>query len=311
MHCLGLDIGFGEIKAVYRDETGEIQYIICPSIYARARRNPLASSDNIITVAGQDYYVGEEARKEITQISPADFKDILECTAIFAAFVKQEMGVSENITAVGSVPPDDWQRMNEYRRQLEQNFGATSAVAPQGLGAIETVRDRISIGGRTLVLDIGYNTVDHLVVDRREDGELYPVDGGTWRDSGITLLVDIFQSEIGDTELSKQRFHQLKEFLRDGKASLHRGGDIDLSGPKRRAIEHYREAISSRIKEELSGKAKLFDTMVCCGGGMHYMGEMDGFFGGLPVIMAPRVEFANAIGQMLIAEKYETEASRI
>ncbi len=304
MHCLGLDIGYGEIKAVYRDETGAIRHIICPSIYAKVIRNSMSSSNSIISVAGQDYYVGEDARKEIGQISPADYTDILECTSIFSAFVKREMGVSENISVVGSVPPNDWQKHNAFKDELEKNFDMAS-VALQGMGAIETVIDRIEAGSRVLVLDIGYNTVDHLLVDKKENGGLEICRGGTWRDAGVTFLVSQFKAEIDDTELRNLRFHVLKEFLRNGKASFH-GQDIDLSGAKRRAELQYRRITGSRIKEELGGEAQSLNAMVCCGGGVHYM-EMEGFFGRLPVIQTPRTEFANAHGQMLIAEKGEND----
>lgn len=299
MHCLGLDIGFGEIKAVYRDETGTIRHIICPSIYARAIRNSMSSGNNIISVAGQDYYVGEEARKESGQISPADYRDILECTAIFSAFVKREMGVSENISVVGSVPPDDWRHYDVYKQELEKNFDMAS-VTPQGMGAMQTIVDRIAPGSRVLLLDIGYNTVDHLLIDKGKDDTFKIHGGGTWRDAGVTSLVGLFKAEIDDPALRNLRFHVLKEFLRDGKASFH-GQNIDLSGAKRRAEDQYRRITNSRIKEELAGEAQSLNAMVCCGGGVYYM-EMEGFFGKLPVIQTPNSEFANAYGQMLIAE---------
>ncbi len=202
---------------------------------------------------------------------------------------------------IASVPPIYWKRKDEYRERLEK-FWENVGVVPQGLGIAQVVAQKLTPGTRHLVIDIGYNTVDHLLIEAFPDDNGQTIvrtrRGGTWRNCGVTFLVDLFRAEMGDSDLRGLRFHVLKEFLRLGKASFH-GETIDLSGAKRRATEHYMTVLGTRIKEEFGGETDHIDGMIVAGGGTYYF-DPQSIFTNLPVIVPNKPEFANALGQMLL-----------
>ena len=163
------------------------------------------------------------------------------------------------------------------------------------------VLDDLLPESRHIVLDFGYNTVDHLVVEVSENKENIIVRrGGTWRSCGVTLLTDMFRGELGDASLKGLRFHVLKEFLRNGQANFH-GETIDLSGAKRRAGKQYLLSLGSRIKDELGGELDHIDGIIAAGGGIYYLDVVD-LFKNLPVMIPENPELANAMGQMLLSQ---------
>jgi hypothetical protein len=301
---IGLDIGFGEVKIAVSNGQNENPLLLAfPSVYAKYVPSPMDSTESTVVGYGdRRYLVGEDAKRERAQIAPADFDDIMDAAGIYVSYIRQTQNIGDLASVVASVPPIYWKRKDEYRERLArlwENVG----VVPQGLGIAQTVAHKLDPGARHLVIDIGYNTVDHLLVEasRTEDGK--PVvrtrRGGTWRNCGVTFLVDLFRAEMGETDLRGLRFHVLKEFLRTGQANFH-GETIDLSGAKRRAADHYKAALGSRIKEEFGGETDHIDGMIVAGGGTYYFDPTD-LFGKLPVIVPENPEFANAVGQMLLA----------
>ncbi|SHG27209.1 hypothetical protein SAMN02745206_03588 [Desulfacinum infernum DSM 9756] len=301
---IGLDIGFGEVKLAARNgkETNPLLFSF-PSVYAKYVPSPMDATNKIIVeYRDKRYLVGEDAKRERAQIAPADFDDIMDAAGIYVSYIRQTQHIGDLASVVASVPPIYWTRKDEYRERLAklwENVG----VVPQGLGIAQVVANRLEPETRHLVIDIGYNTVDHLLIETTssETGEtiVRTRRGGTWRNCGVTFLVDLFRAEMGETDLRTLRFHTLKEFLRTGQANFH-GETIDLSGAKRRAADHYKAALGSRIKEEFGGETDHIDGMIVAGGGVYYFDPQD-LFAGLPVIVPENPEFANAIGQMLLA----------
>ncbi|SMC23777.1 hypothetical protein SAMN02746041_01846 [Desulfacinum hydrothermale DSM 13146] len=303
---IGMDIGFGDVKlAITADENQEPKLLSFPSVYAKYVPSPMNPDENgIIEYGDKQYLVGDKAKRERTQISPADFDDIVEASGVFCAYLHQQYGIDDTGIVVAGVPPVYWHRRNEYQKRLAR-FWEQVGIVPQGLGIAQTVVQELEPGTRHLVIDIGFNTVDHLLVEVEEPEEnggppkVRTRRGGTWRNCGVTFLVELFRAEMGETGLKGLRFHVLKDFLRTGTANFH-GEVIDLSGAKRRAADHYRATLSSRIKEEFGGDTDHIDGMIVASGGVHYF-DPNQIFDTLPVRIPEKPEFANAIGQMMLA----------
>lgn len=300
---LGLDIGFGEVKAVVRNGD-DISDFVFPSVYAGYTSSPMDAGTgmSIVDSGGRKYVVGADAKREKNQISPADLSDIIEAMEVYVAYLRRLSGVDDTANVVAGVPPCYWKQKEDYRIRLATMFGKV-AVVPQGLGAARVLLDDLSPGTRHMVLDFGYNTVDHLMVEvseGKEGKDIIVRRGGTWKSCGVTFLTDIFRGELGDSDLKGLRFHVLKEFLRNGQANFH-GEIIDLSGAKRRAGNQYLRSLGSRIKDELGGELDHIDGIIAAGGGVYYLDVAD-LFKSLPVMVPENPELANAMGQMLLAE---------
>jgi hypothetical protein len=302
---VGLDIGYGEIKAVSRNDEGSFSFVVFPSVYAVHVPSPMSDGDesSIVTFGGEKYVVGQEAKLERGHISPADFTDIVKASGIYSMFLKRQIGAEGETNIVASVPPRWWTEREKYRSQLQTMFDDV-AIVPQGLGAARAMMNNLHLGSRYMVIDIGYRTVDHLIVQVVEKNGQIKIEtrrGGSWINDGVVRLAEIFKDQIEYPDIRNLKFPALKDFLRDGYANFH-GERFDLSGAKQRAEKNYKQQLSSLLKSELSGGIDYIDSVIVAGGGVYYI-DPENIFQGLPALVPENPEFANAYGQVLMVEK--------
>ena len=104
---LGLDIGFGEGKAVLRNGD-DVSNFVFPSVYAGYTPSPMdeaGTGTSIVDSGGRKYVVGADAKREKNQISPADLSDIMEAMEVYIAYLRRISGVNDTANVVAGVPP--------------------------------------------------------------------------------------------------------------------------------------------------------------------------------------------------------------
>jgi len=304
MRFVGVDIGFGETKAVFVDETGEIiNSISFPTLVAEYTPAPL-EKEKLVLSLGRNYVIGRDAKGEPGCFQLVDFEDMREFAPLLLQGVIQ-MGYGEQATDIAvcaSIPPGWWRRKEEFLQALRKEV-STVVVIPQGQGAFITVRESNDLedGEIVLVLDFGYNTVDYLLIEVTK-GDTSPrmdfliTKGNTLPRMGVTKLVQFFRGELKG-EFSELPDRVLKEMLRTGQGRLY-GEKIDLSGHKRRAIEKYCTMLMRELKNNVGEIWRDTDAIICTGGGVYYFNPKNNL-SHYRIIVPEEPEFANARGQAL------------
>ncbi len=172
-------------------------------------------------------------------------------------------------------------------------------VFPQGVGAAaHCFVGRDWEPGGYLVVDVGYRTVDYLVVDIRPGGALAadPELAGTVEDAGI------HEVDLGVEKLV-QRDHAVQldaAELLQGQVYVN-GNAVNLQSYREPLLRQLADTVASHVLSKLRGRASKLRGVVLVGGGGV---ELSAWFGleGLPVRVAPDAQFANALGYLKLME---------
>ncbi|MDL1971005.1 MAG: ParM/StbA family protein [Candidatus Desulfofervidaceae bacterium] len=309
LNFLGLDIGFGDTKAVMVNEDFKVvKSVSFPTLIAQHVPTPITEEEDGVTTftfgAGQ-YVVGEDARTEPAYFTLVDMEDLKKYAPLLFQAVCCFLEVEDPLPVCASLPPGWWQHRHEFRKILssilkEQNL---VIVAPQGMGTYLVVKEENLLPceeGLFLLLDFGYNTVDYLLIEDMKGRFRFPR-GDTWSRIGITKLIEFFKEELpeGLGDLSERA---VRLMLQNGGGKIY-GEFKFLEGEKRRAEERYSEALKQKLKANLGEIWKETDAIILTGGGTHYF-STENFRFHKNVIIPEVPEIANAKGQaILLAQK--------
>ena len=295
MRIVSLDPGFGDVKVCLHEE-GEKDLFSFPSLVAEFTPTPF-SDEAILRVrhGSRTYVVGEDARTEPACREPYDFTDLVEMLPVYLKYVFLRRGWDSCDLLIASIAPAYWEERARLEKALPE-LESKMVVVLQGLGGYWKARELLPEGAEyVLVLDLGYNTVDWLLVKRAGDGDDFRVmKGSTIPRLGVTKLVEFFTGELrGDLkELSPRT---LREFLRKGEGRIY-GERIRLDGAKRRAEERYADTLSSALKQAVGEITRSVDAVVGVGGGTHYFDVRR--LGHRAVVIPEAPETANVTGQL-------------
>jgi hypothetical protein len=172
----------------------------------------------------------------------------------------QRLNIEENnAQIITGLPPIYKDKMSILNKQVAE-------VLPQGLGIFFDVFDK-KIGEELLIIDIGFNTVDYVVVV----GDIKKK-GNTLEKQGVERMIELFRNKL-PAELSylKQfQFQRLLEVFERGYA-LVESEKVDLNGIKNKAIEEYNELLKTRLKDEIGNLLEEVEQVVIAGGGAYYL----------------------------------------
>ena len=119
---LGLDIGFGETKAIFLDSNLEtINLFSFPTLVAFYNPSPLEKEKLVISSGNRKYVIGKDARGEAGCFQPVDFEDIKEFSSLFLKGVLSMNGIvadNQEIVVCASIPPGWWPEREELRKSL-------------------------------------------------------------------------------------------------------------------------------------------------------------------------------------------------
>ena len=253
---VGLDLGFGWCKVC----TSEGECFKFPSWLAYHTSAAISEMDTV-TVDGIEYVVGEDAKYERQKITISGINDLISYFNVFKKYAIQKAGIKEDdVQIVTGLPPIHKDKASKLEKQ-----GVT--VLPQGIGIYLDVRDKIK-SSETLILDIGFNTVDYILVSKDIRKK-----GNTLEKQGVERMVEMFRSQIDISFVKQFSLQRIMEIFEKGYVSLE-GEHIDLSHIKERAIKEYNEMLKTRLDSEIGDLLKETESIVLAGGGAYYIKDI-------------------------------------
>jgi len=253
---IGLDLGFGWCKVC----TSEGECFKFPSWLAYHTDAAISEMD-IVTVDGIEYVVGDDAKYERQKITISDINDLISYFNVFKKYALQKAGIKDdNVQIVTGLPPIHKDKAGKLEKQ-----GAT--VIPQGVGIYLDVKDKVK-SNEMLILDIGFNTVDYILVSNGVKKK-----GNTLEKQGVERMVEMFRSQIDISFVKQFSLQRVMELFEKG-YGVFEGDRIDLSHIKKRAIDEYNEILKTRLKSEIGNLLDEIETIVLAGGGAYYIKDI-------------------------------------
>ena len=250
---VAFDLGFGWTKVCSEDG----KCFKFPTWLAYYSNDPLSELDTVV-VDGREYVVGEDARYETNKIIINSIDDLLNYFPVFKKYALQKLGV-DNAEIITGLPPVYKDRIGILEKQGVK-------VLPQGLGIYLDTRDEVQ-SDEILILDIGFNTVDYIVIVGGKKKR-----GNTLTKQGVERMIELFRDKL-TPELAYIKNFSLSRLMttfEKGYALLE-GDKVDLSGFKQKAIEEYNEILRTRIQNEIGDLINEVEQIVLAGGGAYYL----------------------------------------
>jgi hypothetical protein len=274
---VGLDLGFGWCKVC----TSEGTCFKFPSWLAYHTDAAISEMDTV-TVDGVEYVVGEDAKYERQKITISDIKDLISYFNVFKKYAIQKAGIKEeDAQIITGLPPIHKDKAGKLEKQ-----GVT--VLPQGVGIYLDVKDKVK-SNEMLILDIGFNTVDYILVSNGVKKK-----GNTIEKQGVERMVEMFRSQIDISFVKQFPLQRIMEIFEKGYVSLE-GEHIDLSNIKKRATNEYNEILKTRLKSEIGNLLDEIESIVLAGGGAYYIKDIR-----KDVYIPDTPEFSQARGYTLV-----------
>jgi len=274
---VGLDLGFGWCKVC----TSEGTCFKFPSWLAYHTSTAISEMDTV-SVDGVEYVVGEDAKYERQKITMSDINDLISYFNVFKKYALQKADIKEDVAQIiTGLPPIHKNKAGKIEKQ-----GAT--VLPQGFGIYLDVKDKVK-SNEMLILDIGFNTVDYILVSNGMKKK-----GNTLEKQGVERMVEMFRSQIDISFVKQFPLQRIMEIFEKGYVSLE-GEHIDLSHLKKRATDEYNEILKTRLKSEIGNLLDEIESIVLAGGGAYYIKNIR-----KDVYIPDAPEFSQARGYTLI-----------
>lgn len=323
--CLGLDLGFGDVKLVFSFNSGNgssRQKILkkFPTAIAYAKDGiigDLGKSEKRYAFNGKDYFVGTSALQCRDVFSTRDIDFLMTYSPLLAwVAVEQSLQSHPDTESISSamkkiclgMPLAHFHSKRERLLDIMKKSRVSDSslqfdaidVRAQGQGILfdfmiddsgVPISDRLSMN--VLVVDIGFNTVDILgVVDGRPSREW----SGMLERGGISRIgeqVGSFLQREFNFELPEQA---IKDVLQKKEIALY-GATKDISLAIRKASEEYAVWLLQEIRSRWEGFLKKADQLILAGGGAYYV--VDSFCSVYPqefLHVPEKPEYSNALG---------------
>ncbi|MFC1489239.1 hypothetical protein ACFL6B_05285 [Thermodesulfobacteriota bacterium] len=323
---IGLDIGYGQVKACVENSDGKIVKPFFPRIFAEAQGeawSDLRSAD-IFGINKDRYILGEQALNYDKAIKSSDTRDYVLHNSYWACFGKvlvdggifNGQPVRAKRLVLGVAPGHfDQKRIKKMklkiRNGIEMTYNGRSlkfsaeqvSVLPQGAGTFfETIltdkgtqkepgKEKMLYG----IIDIGHRTIDYVLFD----GQEFITDHNRLsEDSGVRGIL----SEL--LEYTKKRFgyngQNIEKFrpVLQGKKFLCKGMRIDLSESLEQMVQKYARDIEQDAKKRWENQLDDMYKIILCGGGAHLFSIAPEFLRGnrRQIVIPSDPVFSNAVG---------------
>ena len=289
---VGLDIGFGHTK-VFSDE-GAFKF---PSWIAYLSKSALNEAESV-SIGSETMVVGEDAKYEPRKIEISNITTLIKYAPFFMKYVIQKLGEEPQLVISG-LPPIYKDKREDYKKALESVFKGKAEVVVQGMGILKDVEEKL--GQDALVIDIGFNTVDYLLVVRSGEKWKYRK-GNTIEEYGVLRAVEAFRENIPD-DLGYVRNLSLSRLI-----DVFERGEITIQGMRRNlqdikelARREYTNTLLSRLSTELGNALYEVETIAIAGGGANLIEPQ--LIEHSNVIIPEKPEFSNVRGYHKIGKE--------
>jgi len=308
---LGIDIGFGDIKATFGYADGNIiKQWKFPSNIGVTKRNEHVSDKRIYDYKEHSYYVGENA-SHLPSENRVDIKEYanLEYYApLFIYHVLQSIEDTPDIIVAGlsKAQINNSGHFKEVLQKFEVNgkdFVFDDVyVIPQGAGAKMTVdkygnhfpKEQDEFLGKTTYVgvDIGFNTLDLFLVT---DGKTSPNLFEGIEKEGVMKIATLVGKKVLELHGRKIGLHEAKEIIDSGTYKL-RGQSHDFTQYLKEVKQNYLKELLQLIEVKYGKILDKCDFIAVSGGGSTlFKSTNDGFIR----IPESHNEFYNSIGQYI------------
>lgn len=315
MNVLGLDIGFGDIKVAYGNDTGITKLFKVPSVVALVESSEYLTDDRAVTYEGRPYYVGEDALQvESSRIRDVpDYKALEKYTPVFIgkiiSMIDAEPDSIDSVVVGLSVAH---LKMSGYyvekvKAALESlGCEAKVKIVPQGLGA-KVALDKYGCkfpnkltdfdsSKNYIGIDLGFNTLDIFqVINGKASANLLR----GIENRGISVItsriIEHFESNVSINRTLTMK--EAKAVLDQGYIQI-RGSRMNLEKLISEFKDDYLEETMTLVENEFGEILDKVEKVYLIGGGSTVLTHIDGD----PFYERPRSrpEYYNAIGYYLI-----------
>ena len=276
---LGLDIGFGDVKAVAEDG----RKLKIPTAVAYVGEGvcdlgELSCDHREYLYMGRKYVVGEAAISRAFSTRSLEF--LRKYSPLLACRVIEELQFDVSSLAFGLPMAYYTSKNKSYflssMRKIEapgRTIKLDAEVFPQGVGAL--LDYRLSDNGREkdgtatsgLVLDVGFNTVDVVAF---ENGSAVKVDSGMLERAGISKVTQELANTLQSETTINLTEQEAKDTLLKGRLTVY-GYEKDLGEIIRETTERYVEWLFSVVASRWEDRLQRAGILILSGGGAYYL----------------------------------------
>lgn len=272
IEMIGIDVGFGDVKAVYLVD-GDVQYLKVPTAVKYAARSiDTDTSEAVYAMNGREYLVGEGARYEA--FSTRSFEFLNKYSALLVHHIFQTLNSSVRKTALG-LPLGWYAKKEEYAATFKSTvidgevIGAEPVIFPQAVGVLMDYRYNLNGEIREdtehdgVVLDIGYNTVDVLCF---EGGNAVRSDAATLEKFGLSKVIMDLIGAVQKNHSMLLSEQEAKEVFISGGLRIY-GDKKDMSETIRSITESYFDELMHTLYSRWDKRLQRAEVMLFAGGG--------------------------------------------
>ncbi|MCL6562172.1 MAG: ParM/StbA family protein [Firmicutes bacterium] len=305
---IAIDVGHGWVKAVAEDG-GRVCFpaLIAP-MPATVDLGEFASMDAVV-IEGTRYVVGESARQHATPLwsrEKAADPDTLRLHLVAAA----QLGAVGPVKLVTGLPLAWYGPQRRALRETLTGFGGAVTlpgrapqrlwfdrvlVLPQGVAAAGPVLATDAYEpGTYVVVDVGYRTTDHLLVEKTETGKLVFAP-----DAAGSIEIGVYSVFHSVADALAQAYHLPFTAAEVEAASFVtvRGQKIDVTQRIRATKEAVGRQVAQKLAAALDAHLEKVLGVVAVGGGADLLAAV------LPgCIVSPDPQWANAAGYLAALE---------
>ena len=290
---IGLDIGFGHTKVVANGKKKKF-----PSWIAYPSKSAISEAEEV-KVGSESMVVGEDAKYEPRRIEISNVSTLIKYSPYFLQYVVNWLGETPKLVVSG-LPPAHKEKREEYKEALKSVLKEGDVeVVLQGMGILKDVEDRL--GEDALIIDIGFNTIDYLLVVRQGEKWRYRK-GNTIEEYGVLRAVEAFRENIPD-DLAYVKNLSLSRLI-----EAFEKGEIVVQGMRKRlndikeiAIREFTNSLITRLQAELGNALYEVETIAIAGGGANLIDR--NLIEHANVVIPEEPEFSNARGYYRIAKE--------
>lgn len=302
---IGIDAGHGFTKAMrLNGDRALFPSLICP---APATVDLGGFGPRVIPteINGQSYLVGEAARRHATPLWSRD-KAVDQDTAYLILVAAAQLGLSGPLR-VGTGLPLSWYgpQRRAFKAALQDQEAIITlpgrpttrlwlesvVVLPQGVAAAGPILAQVDYApGPYLIVDIGYRTIDYIVVAKRPDGRLDfdPAAAGSL-DLGCHTISATMAAQLN----TQYHVPFQAAALESADVVAARGQRIELAPYRAQAQRNVTRQMARALAEALDQQLDQVLGIIAVGGGSGLLAEA------LPAVIQPAdAQWANAAGYL-------------
>lgn len=304
---IGIDTGFGHTKYCFKGKNDKMMLKKFPSVVAICP-DDIESDENVAILDGKPYYVSSLALNS----DPRHIKEVTSYQDLetYAPLFIHELCIKEGLKpedvdeiCVGLAPAHK-NNAQKFKERLESfeisglQYNQKVSVIPQGVGAVKALQDFWSDKNAEpenyIVVDIGFNTLDIVLVFEGEIQKSRLNQSNSFEKKGVVLIAEEMQKYIKQHHNRNITSKEALKIIIEESYKL-RGDVFDLSSFVSELKTSYTKDIMDFLESRYSNEIDKLDAFVFVGGGGYFVNKNYTSH----TMTFKNSEYYNAIGNLL------------